>query len=430
MLPPLRIVRQGLRQATEALAIELARPGGPTPAWDERQWRLASAAAAIHGVAPLMARCQAWHGPHWSAFTASQREHVETRHGRIEELLSLIDRQARTAGIAVVPLKGSALHAMGLYQAGDRPMADIDLLVLEDDVDAMTALLQGADYVPSFSVWKHRVLRPIDGEPQFCLGEHRDTPINIELHTCIQERLPVATVDITGRVFPEAARPGLNAYPSNGALMSHLLLHAAGNICNRSMRLVHMHDIALLAARMSANDWDEVGGTAGRDAWWAFPALAMVARYYRHAVPGCVISRLAPRGRALLRLVSRRRTLTEASCTGLWHHTLHGMEWFASFGEVRTYLENRLRPPAEALQEQQDMMRTQLWLRERSWVDLPRGRRFLRVLTRPVPRMDALYAVRAAFEEFGNPVAPAAQPVAAGSGPSTSRYSVSNARAV
>ena len=428
MLPPLKTIRRGLRDATEALAVELARPGGAIPAWDEAQWRLASAAAAIHGVAPLMAKCQAWQGPHWSAFTASQREHVEARHRRIADLLSQVDQAARGAGIATVPLKGSALHAMGLYQPGDRPMADIDLLVPEGDLDAMTALLQGLGYVLSFSVWKHRVLRPADGEPQVCLGDHRDTPVNIELHTFIQERLPVARVDITERVLPVAAHPGLNAYPSHGALMSHLLLHAAGNICNRSMRLLHMHDIALLAARMSANDWEEVWGADG--AWWAFPPLAMVARYYRHAIPACVINRLAPRGRALLRLTSRRRTLTEASCAGFWHHTLHGIEWFGSFGEVRTYLENRIRPPAEALLEQQDMMRTQLWLRERSWVDLPRGRRFLRVLTRPVPRMDALYAVRAAFEEFGNPVTPAPQPVAAGSGPSTSRYSVSNARAV
>ncbi|HEY4145052.1 nucleotidyltransferase family protein [Pinirhizobacter sp.] len=430
MLPPPRIVSRGLRHATEALALELARPGGPIPAWDEAQWRLASAAAAIHGVAPLMAKCQAWQGPHWSAFTASQREHVEVRHQRIEDLLSRIDQQACIAGIATVPLKGSALHAIGLYQAGDRPMADIDLLVREGDIDAMTAVLQGLGYVQSFSVWKHRVLRPVDGERKFCLGEHRDTPVNIELHTRIQERLPVAMIDITERIFPGMAHPGLNAYPSNGALMSHLLLHAAGNICNRSMRLLHLHDIALLAARMSANDWDQLWAANGRGAWWALPALAMVDRYYRHAIPGAVTRRLAATGRGLLRMVSRRRTLTEASCTGFWHHTLHGIEWFGSFGEMRKYLENRLRPSAEALQEQQDMIRTQLWLRERSWVDLPRGRRFLRVLTKPVPRPDALYAVRAAFDDIVNPVTPTPQPVAAGNGPSTSRYSVSNARAV
>jgi putative nucleotidyltransferase-like protein len=429
VLPPFKTVRRGLRRATEALAFELARPGGATPDWDEAQWRLASAAAAVHGVAALMARCQAWQGPHWSAFAAGQREHVETRHRRIAHLLLRIDEAARTAGIAAVPLKGSALHALGIYQPGDRPMADIDLLVSEGDIDAMTALLEGLGYVPSFSVWKHRVLKPAQGEPQFCLGEHRDTPINIELHTRIQERLPVATVDITSRIFPAAAHPGLNAYPSHGALMSHLLLHAAGNICNRSMRLLHLHDIALLAARMSANDWNDVTGTDGRGgAWWAGPALYLVQRYYRHVIPAGVINRLATGGRSLLRAASRRRTLTEASCTGFWHHTLHGIEWFASLREVRTYLENRLRPPAEALQEQQDMMRTQLWLRESSWVDLPRARRFLHVLTQPVPRMDALYAVRAAFDDIGGTAA--LQPAMADNGPSTSRYSVSNARAV
>jgi hypothetical protein len=154
-----------------------------------------------------------------------------------------------------------------------------------------------------------------------------------------------------------------------------------------------------------------------------------VERYYRHVIPAGVIRRLTATGRPLLRVASRRRTLTEASCTGFWHHTLHGIEWFASFEEVRTYLKSRLRPPAEALQEQQDMMRTQLWLREPSWVDLPRARRFLRVLTRPVPRMDALYAVRAAFQDSNGQLT-ALQPVTADNGPSTSRYSVSNARAV
>ena len=41
---------------------------------------------------------------------------------------------AQDAGVAIVPLKGAALHANGLYLAGDRPMADIDLLAGEFDI--------------------------------------------------------------------------------------------------------------------------------------------------------------------------------------------------------------------------------------------------------------------------------------------------------
>ncbi|MEP6906395.1 MAG: nucleotidyltransferase family protein, partial [Pseudoxanthomonas sp.] len=258
MLPPLNIVRDGLRVATEALAGELARarPSGTTPAWSGLQWQLASAAAAAHGVSPLLSRFSTWQNPHWRRFLESQREHVAHRHRRIAALLKGIDAGARAAGLAVVPLKGSALHALGLYAPGERPMADIDLLVRESDAAQAIRLLLDLGYVESFVQWKHRVFKPATGQPSVGLGEHRDTPVNIELHTRIQERLPISTIDITERIYLRESVPGLNPYPSNGALMSHLLLHAAGNICGRSMRLLHLNDISLLATRMTSSDWN------------------------------------------------------------------------------------------------------------------------------------------------------------------------------
>jgi hypothetical protein len=44
------------------------------------------------------------------------------------------------------------------------------------------------------------------------------------------------------------------------------------------------------------------------------------------------------------------------------------------------------------------MVRTQLYLQGQNWVTSSHGRRVLTWLTRPVPRMDILYAVRAALE--------------------------------
>jgi len=38
-----------------------------------------------------------------------------------------IDERGAPEGIAAVALKGAALHAIGLYAIGERPMADIDL---------------------------------------------------------------------------------------------------------------------------------------------------------------------------------------------------------------------------------------------------------------------------------------------------------------
>lgn len=401
MLPPLKLVKAGLRRTTETLARELARPGSTAPDWNELEWRLASAAAAAHGVAPLLCGYSTWQNMAWRRFLANQREHVEQRHQRIAELLRRIDAEARSAGVAVVALKGSALHAIGLYAPGERPMADIDLLVRESDVERTGKLLQALGYVESFTQWKHRTFKPAGGEAVTGLGEHRDTPVNIELHTRIQERLPISTVDITERIYPRQPVPGLNPYPSNGALMSHLLLHAAGNICGRSLRLLHLNDISLLATRMLASDWEVLWNErSGESPWWALPPLRMVARYYANAVPSAVLDRIEPNCPVLLRALSRRQMLTQVSCSALWLNALPGIEWSRSVSEAGRCVRNRIRPTEEAKQERADMVRTQVWLQGQSWVTLRHGRRILTWLTGPVPRMDTLYVVRAALEHF------------------------------
>jgi hypothetical protein len=399
MLPPLKLVKAGLRRTTETLAHELARPGGAAPNWNELEWQLASAAAAAHGVSPLLCHHSAWQNPAWRRFLESQRAHVECRHQRIAELLKRIDAEARSAGVAMVALKGSALHAIGLYAPGERPMADVDLLVREQDLEPASKLLQALGYVESFTQWKHRTFKPAIGAPVMGLGEHRDTPINIELHTRIQERLPVSTVDITDRIYPRQPSPGLNPYPSNGALMSHLLLHAAGNLCGRSLRLIHLNDISLLATRMLAGDW-KVLWSDGQSPWWALPPLRMVARYFPHAVPRDVLERIEPHCSPLLRTLSRRQTLTQVSCSALWLSALPGIEWSRSMQEAGRCVKQRIRPTQEARQERADMVRTQVWLQGQSWVTLKHGRRLLTWLTRPVPRMDTLYVVREALEHF------------------------------
>jgi hypothetical protein len=399
MLPPLKIVKAGLRRTTEALAAELARPGGTAPDWSDLEWQLASAAAAAHGVSPLLCRFSTWQKPEWRLFLASQREHVEHRHRRIAALLKRIDAGARAAGLAVVPLKGSALHALGLYAPGERPMADIDLLVRESDAGLTIELLLDLGYVESFAVWMHRVFKPSEGQPVAGLGEHRDTPINIELHTRIQERLPISAVDITEQIYPREPRSGLNDYPSTGAMMNHLLLHTAGNICNRSLRLLHLHDISLLATRMLASDWNVLWDEHATDSpWWALPPLCLVARYYRNAVPEAVFDRLERDCPPLLRTISHRQTLTQVSCSELWLHALSGIEWSRSVREAGRYVSNRVRPSEEAIKERADMVRTQLWLQGQSWVRQNQGRRILTLLTQQVPRMDTLYVVRAALE--------------------------------
>ena len=385
-----------MRRTTEAIAAELAHPGGTTPAWSDLEWRLASAAAVAHGVSPLLWKHSGWTHPRWRRFLENQHEHVAIRHARITALLERIDALAHAAGLAMTPLKGAALHALGIYAPGDRPMADIDLLIHEDDVEAATGLMHAIGYVQSFDHWRHRVFKPAVGTPPAVLGEHRDTPVNIELHTRIHERLPVSIVDITEWIRPCGPDAGLNPYPSRGALLAHLLLHAAGNICGRSLRLMHLHDIALLARDMQPEEW--VFLWRGGACWWALPPLQMVARYYRGAIPDVVLTTLALDCPPLLRMISRRQTLARVSCSELWLHAFPGLEWSRGVSEAARFIAGRIRPSVEKKRERADMTRTQLWLHDGGWVTATQRRRILTWLTRKVPRMDVMYVVRAALE--------------------------------
>ncbi len=400
MPPPLKTVKAGLRRVTEALAADLAapQPGDTTPDWSVLEWQLAAAAAAAHGVSPLLSKTSTWQNPGWQSFLADQREHVAQRQTLIAGLLDRIDRDARTAGLSIVPLKGSALHALQVYLPGERPMADVDLLVRECDAPAAATMLQGLGYVESARSWKHRIFKPIAGRAVPGLGEHRDNQITIELHTRIQERLPVTAVDITARIYPSDPQPGLNRYPSIGALMSHLLLHSAGNICDRVVRLLKLHDIALLAARMTAADWNAVWDEHGINApWWVLPPLHLTTRYYPDAIPDGVLKGFESQCPALLRMVSRRQTLTQVSSSELWLQSFPGIEWSRSLSEASRYLRHRFKPSKAAVRERLAIAPTQLWAQGQSWARISRGRQILVRLTQRVPRMDTLYVVREAL---------------------------------
>ncbi len=146
----------------------------------------------------------------------------------------------------------------GVYAAGERPMADIDLLVRPADTDTAVAVLLALSYRDAGTTWKHQGFEPPDAEPHAMFGEHADNPIKIDLHHKIRERLPLAPTDLTDIVFPPHARPGLNGYPRAAALMAHVLAHAAGSMTSRGLRLIQLCDIARLARRMSDADWEEL----------------------------------------------------------------------------------------------------------------------------------------------------------------------------
>jgi hypothetical protein len=401
-LPPFATLETALHRTTEQLAVELAAPASERPDWTDLEWRIARAAAAMQGTGALLDGMLRWRGPErWQAFLAEQRRQSILRHAHVMERLCVVDSGARAAGIAVVPLKGAALYRAGIYAPGNRPMGDIDLLVRPSDVPAAKRLLLDLGYEEAFENRRHAAFAPRAAGQPVSYGEHVGNPVKVELHSRIAEPLPVDEVEITAAVMPAGDAPGLREYPSPAALMLHLLLHAAGNVRARALRQIQLHDVALLARRFTAADWESLLGSVPgpRGAWWAYPPLALTARYYPDAVPAVVLD-ASRRGcpRALVRAAASDR-LRDVSWARLRIQAFPGIEWSRTAAEAVRFARSRLLPKREALAELQQLAATQSWAREIPWYGQSHLVRIARWLVSRPPRVQTLYSVRAALAE-------------------------------
>jgi len=394
-------VQTALRKTTETLASELAQPGPVAPQWSEFEWRVARAVATMHGVSPLLSDVLRWQGPAgWAPFLIEQREHTAQRYEHTRALLQLIEERARVCGLGLIALKGAALHAIGLYSPGERPMADVDLLTREEDSPRAGRMLETLGFRETYATWKHRVFEPNEPRAPAAFGEHADNAMKIELHTRIREILPLRAVEVSEQMFARELRPGLNDYPSKAALMTHLLLHASGAMVFRALRLINLHDIARLSALMTDQDWDEFlaqGNARDRKVWWAFPPLSLTARYY-HSISERLLARVAAGCPWLLQQACRRRSLTDVSCSHLWISAFPGIEWAPSVGEMLAYAWRRLVPNAELRAARAVVASTQAFAAEDPWVRLSQGRRILRWLTARQVRGETLRPIRMALE--------------------------------
>jgi hypothetical protein len=400
-LPAQSVLQTALRKTTERLAGELALPARTPPEWSDFEWLMARVVAAIHGISPLLASTLRWQGPaDWQEFLHDQGVQTTARHARIAELLRLIDLGARDAGIAIVALKGAELHALGIYRSGERPMGDVDLLVRDADLAGTTQILESLGFRASLPTWKHRTFVPQHPRPpRRSLGEHADNDLKIDLHDRIWEALPLATQDVTRRIMPVQPHPGLNPYPSTASLMIHLLLHAAGAIVLRNVRLIQLHDVALLSARMTRKDWDELLQLSDVDAgyWWAWPPLVLTARYYPAAVPHSLLAAARTSCPRLLRAVAQRQRLSDVSLSHLPIDAFPGIEWSQSLSEAVRYALRRAMPTSETLSARAELLRTRDDAAAGRWEQLSQWRRVLRWLSTPQSRTETLYPIRVAL---------------------------------
>jgi len=391
-----------LAKATETLAHELVNPTSRSPDWSDAQWRLARAVSAMHGISGLLAGRLQWRDAPatWSAFLADQREQTAARERRLNTVLRTIDSAAREAGIPLLTMKGAALQRLGLYAPGERPMADLDLLVRKGDVDRAAAILRSLGLREGAVTARDRTFEPAQTQAPPSLGECAANSVKIELHWSATGELPLGEVDATDIVFPQTSVPGLHGYPSRAALMLHLILHTAENMVVRTLRLLQLHDIAHLSAHMTEADWQELlrlGGARGADAWWMYPPLALMGRYVtpapefvlQHTRRGCASSLVED---------CRRKTLADLSRSDPWLSAFPAIHWARSAPESLRYVSRRLLR-ARLSATRRAAFDSNPVLANSTWRRLSRAHRVIHWLSGRVPRVATLVVVEAVFAE-------------------------------
>jgi hypothetical protein len=262
-------------------------------------------------------------------------------------------------------------------------------------------VLQSLGFSASFADWRHEVFAPKICNLYEGMGEHRDNYLKVELHARIAEKLPLRITDVTAAVYPRTPRPGLNDYPSIAALMIHLLIHAAGSMASRSLRMLHLHDIALVSSRMTRSDWDDLvkQGQSVDRWWWALPPLRLTARYYPEDIPADALAALSKNCPWPLRQFVRRRCLSDVSLSYPWIEAFPGIGWSQSLAEVAQYIGARVWPDEELLRQRGLRTETDFVASQTQWCHLSQRQRLIRWMTSRPLRVETLHAVRMALAQ-------------------------------
>jgi hypothetical protein len=398
-LPPFPVVESALRTTTERLVREIAEPRQHAPAWKPFEWSIAKAVCALHGISAVLANRLRWQGPDdWQAFLNGQREQGLACHERAGRILAALDARATRAGLSYVALKGSALREYAIHRPGERPMGDIDMLVLPADMSLATRVILELGYERAYTSVRHEVFTPIVRELPHPFAEHLRNPLRIELHQRVSEKLPIRAIDITSQIQPADPRPGANPYPDLAALFRHLLLHAAGNMRAHAMRFMQLYDCAQVARLMSAPQWEELLGREPlRESWWIYPPLLLAERYVPNSVPGEVQRAFASVCPRWLRRRFERHEVYDVSWSNLRIAALPGIEWSRTPADVLGLLKSRLMPQRAAFEDLTASVITQPAVQNTGWYGLSQTERILRWALARAPRVQTLCCVRAAL---------------------------------
>jgi hypothetical protein len=181
--------------------------------------------------------------------------------------------------------------------------------------------------------------------------------------------------------------------------MTHLLLHTAGELTMKSVRLVQLHDLALVGERMTEADWEELlqWSSGGRRLWWALPPVRLTLRYYPFSIPSRALTALQSDCPRILRYNARRMILSDVSFSHLWVDAFPGIAWARSIREMLSYAAGRVRPSAEQLAARAASAVSQDWATDSQWARLSQGRRIARWLIARQVRPVTMHVLRAAL---------------------------------
>lgn len=264
------------------------------PKWSPPTWETFKFVCRVHGVAPLLHQKlneAAWPEPSIKTWLAEQHasntQRVAKMQAELREILAIFDQN----NLRLMPLKGSILAAIYYDEAGLRPMADLDLLIEPESLPRSIKLLEQLGYRERVAHWKHiEFIKPGNQHVVSTEVEHPDNPRGLEVHLACRETFGGPTIELTERMWKNAARGELlgekATIPNPEALWLHLVVHATYHIWQGRGRLIQLIDLA----RLSRHVGNGLALLDTIDARYSYPSLALLKRYFPTSLAGSVLA--------------------------------------------------------------------------------------------------------------------------------------------